>query len=62
MLKLEIIFDPIYGRELSFLQIKQVLAPCGYRLLSLIDPAYSPKTRIRQLDAIYALPAYLNPE
>lgn len=60
MLKLEIIFDPIYGRELSFLQFEQVLAPCGYRLLSVIDSSYSSKTRIRQPDAIYALPAFMH--
>jgi len=57
LIQAEIITHRTYRRRTSFLDIESILAPCGYRLYSVIDVIGSQHGELLMLDALYVLEA-----
>lgn len=53
MIQLEIILHPVYARPTGFADIERLLAPHGYRLLTIFDLGISAGGELLQLDGLY---------
>jgi FkbM family methyltransferase len=57
VIQAEIITHRAYRRRTSFLDVESILAPCGYRLYSVIDVIGNERGELLTLDALYVLEA-----